>query len=668
MERKKTSLSQIYKYTSSITRRCLGVTYYATYGIEGRIMTGQLTAKDLQTGFGSAASVSYKSFINDPLTSKKQSSRFMRGSLSQCGQQKNSLLLLPVEASEIEIKLNSTTGTHANVVSFIGHESRLAKTCWGKRKRNRDGTCAQPRFSGTCARGMCKDFRASSLPVPLDWLLIQEFLNSSFYMAPAPVAKLSKPLNVELKFDAHKNFGENRPMLIFWDTDSQTWGSVEENCNREPNIDMATGTYKIKICPYNSLYSNEDENQQRSRRSTSTSGFKPTQYSFVSASPFVNTPPIILTDKIMVTEDQPLTVKIKYQDKENDSVSFAISTPPSLGKAFIVNNTFLSYEANKDAYGTDSLVVTVKENFNNLSPPLKSSKKISVIIKGVNDSPNIIYTQRNGQEIRVNTKSKITVLLEGNSTGYQLGNVILTDVDYNETFYWKILPTVLLPSFFKITRVPVSNGNSVTEEIHHAKTVANYSLSLSLPKNMTGHFGFRFVASDDKSILTSITQILTLDLWIFTNPCVHGHCKVNPNFQMRCSSRSRVSSFDQFLCKCDKGYVGQWCSDKKPEAKKDPVVAWAEITAYCLSTILGSLLIGIMIYFILKKKYAQNKVTPVVWQYKIIIIIISAITIIITIVIIVIIINLVIVIVIIITIIIVIVITIIVVIIIIVII
>ncbi|GAB1602264.1 uncharacterized protein LOC115224694 [Argonauta hians] len=485
-------------------------------GVDGRVMAGLLSSNDLQTGFGSAASTSFKPFIQDPLASRGHTTRFLR---------------------------------------------------------NR----------------------------------IQDFLDTSFYLSPAPVARLTKPLRVDLTFDPHKYFGDNRPMLVFWDTDSQKWGSVDENCDGGKHIDMEAGTFTAKICPYHSLPEDRNMNPKRSRRSAGPS-FQSTQYALVSASPYANTPPVIVTNEIVAREDHSLTVDIQCQDKENDAVFLMITKPPTKGQALIVNDTFLSYKPYKDAYGTDSLVLKVKEQNTKLFSSLESSKTITVRIKGDNDSPVVLYVQTNGQEMRVNSKQNITVPLEGNSRNYYLGNIILTDVDYNETFYWKILPTDLLPSFFQLTKEPVSPRNSLLEEVRQAKTTANYSVSLTLPRNMTGRFGFRFVASDHKTMTTSITQILALDLWVFTNPCVHGRCDVNPNFKVPCNSKSRISSFDQFQCKCDEGYKGERCTQAQQSASK---VSAAEIVAYCLAATLGVVLLAIVLYFCLRSKFVHNKVSAV---------------------------------------------------------
>jgi hypothetical protein len=159
-----------------------------------------------------------------------------------------------------------------------------------------------------------------------------------------------------------------------------------------------------------------------------------------------------------------------------------------------------------------------------------------------------------------------TFILDANrSTSFDVGTILLADVDNDEEFKVKENFNPLRNSTYALV-----NTDSLSIELENVsskiyKSLQAYDVSFKFSPKVSGNMSLQFIA---KLADGTFTPSVTVELFILNNPCVYGYC--SPKGSVVCDDILRSTSFTDFQCVCYPGYEGQWCQTETDECQWNP--------------------------------------------------------------------------------------------------
>ncbi|NBT41453.1 MAG: tandem-95 repeat protein [Alphaproteobacteria bacterium] len=145
-----------------------------------------------------------------------------------------------------------------------------------------------------------------------------------------------------------------------------------------------------------------------------------------------NTPPIVASSvEIVLDEDTSRSGSVGAVDADGDTLSYSVTTAPSMGTASITDDGSFTYTPNANAHGTDSFTITVSDGVASVT------QDVSVTVNAVNDAPVL---------------SAGTLSLSLNEDTFTSGVVTAVDVDGD----------VLVYSFSEPTKGSITHNNDGT--------------------------------------------------------------------------------------------------------------------------------------------------------------------------------------------------------------
>lgn len=146
----------------------------------------------------------------------------------------------------------------------------------------------------------------------------------------------------------------------------------------------------------------------------------------------VNDAPQASDTTASVSEDGVLAGAIAASDVDGDTLSFAISTPPTHGELVLFPDGTYSYRPDADFAGTDSFSVTVTDPSDEAA-----SATVTVTVTSVNDAPVITTV----------TGANLGTVIEGDEQEQTGGQLAASDADPDSTITWTGTSTALFGTF-----------------------------------------------------------------------------------------------------------------------------------------------------------------------------------------------------------------------------
>ena len=280
---------------------------------------------------------------------------------------------------------------------------------------------------------------------------------------------------------------------------------------------------------------------------------QPRQYSLVKVTKtYQNSAPKIITETLILNEDEASEVFLETQDAEDDDLEFTLVEPPSNMDCILTTDGKLSCVPLEDFYGVDSVTVQVVElGLPSYEKPNKVQKKMVVTINEVPDNTERFFVDFN-ETFYDDKRPKMIhqYRINANSTDSLFaGTIVLADVDM-QLF-------TLLPRFVPLANATYKLGQAKAETSllsnytsHIYRSVEAFDVEFEFAPEISGNMTLEFIAQADDG---SYTPGVTLEVYVLENPCVHGHCTHPLYGDDACDDNRRATSFDGFVCVCEPG-------------------------------------------------------------------------------------------------------------------
>eukprot|EP00118_Oscarella_pearsei_P018126 m.184105 g.184105 ORF g.184105 m.184105 type:complete len:5153 (+) comp39317_c0_seq2:47-15505(+) len=404
---------------------------------------------------------------------------------------------------------------------------------------------------------------------------INNWLGTSFYVAPLSKGDVEGPIHVKVKFNTSLIWSEDIPDIIYWSAAERMWFLAAENsCVDNSTIDWTSGVVSVSVCL---TWDNAENRTSRAKRSASESFLsQPTQFAVVKIdSKFQNTAPI-LPDRVQfsVKEDDVLKVQLDYVDGEGDTVLFSLINNTDMGELSLASSGLLTFSPCFNCEGRILVAYRITEESIPLGDPLSTVALIEIEVKSLQDPPLLFY-YTDGMEYPKAVTADLTVDVTfeqslSNSTEIIYWTAVF-DPDTEDHVKFKHEENG--QNLFNLTS---SSNNWLTSQIDFLK---NYStISLEKPvinssilryvaaPNFTGMDEIRFLGYDQNF---AYTNLLSVRLYGLINPCSeNGECNATGNDA--CNSIQRAFSWDGYNCACFPGYTGVLCQTDIDECKSSP--------------------------------------------------------------------------------------------------
>ena len=283
---------------------------------------------------------------------------------------------------------------------------------------------------------------------------------------------------------------------------------------------------------------------------------QPRQFSLVRITKtYQNSAPKIVTETLLLNEDEASDVLLETQDAEDDDLEFTLLELPANMDCNLTTDGKLSCVPLEDFYGVDSVTVQVVElRLPSYEEPNKVQKKMVVTIKEVPDKTERFFFDFNEtfyEDKRPTMKHQFR-LNANRSSSLFVGTIVLADVDGNQAFtsFPRFVP--LANATYKLRKaatesVPLSNYTS-----RSYRSVEAYDVEFEFAPEISGNMTLEYIAQADDG---SYTPGVTLEVYVLENPCVHGQCTHPLYGDDACDDNRRAESFDGFVCVCEPGNV-----------------------------------------------------------------------------------------------------------------
>ncbi|XP_070572149.1 uncharacterized protein [Ptychodera flava] len=435
---------------------------------------------------------------------------------------------------------------------------------------------------------------------------IRDIIGPSFYVTSVGDDGLSGPLHITVPFNTsqfNNTLVERYPVIAYWHAETSEWQDASRTCSDSfgsYDTDWNEGLISVKVCSTGE----SDNKANRLKRETSNSFTGPTEFTSASIGSYTNTPPYITSrnDIYMDEDGGTLHFEIKAFDDDGDDIIFGkdeSSPSPLHGTATISVDGKLQYRPCLDWFGVDSIYYTATEDREDDGNILSTGEVLVIDVRPINDNPSIFMSVDHANALHDN-EYDLVVALEERRT--------------NETDKaFEAIAGALDPDTFDtltLTFKPPEHGEFFTGEQHNKVTfihrdcsrqenITRDHLSYESPNSPVIVFPCRLSIPHEESRLAWVfsairylpdegyfgedtieinaidedgyrSKVLVVHLHILANPCSNGAVCVGPPSDPDCSALQRCKGFHGYECRCQPGYVGDYCEIDYDECQDNP--------------------------------------------------------------------------------------------------
>lgn len=342
-------------------------------------------------------------------------------------------------------------------------------------------------------------------------------------------------------------FSFSRTILLF------TFISLCNSCEHSfcfITIFTSCALISLKICGH---YSPEEKLR---KRDVPISFENPREYVLVKINrTFPNTPPVIVTSTLMLTEDESAIFHIETKDNEDDVLEFAIIKQSENVVCNITQGGKLKCKPKENFYGSDFIRLQVTET--DLPPfesPYSVNKTVNLQVVGVPDKTERFFIDTHYtffSEIAPHMEKNFVVNANRSSDVF-VGWIVLADVDGGEIFTETTNFTDLENSTFSLKKINAEENPFFNHSSKDYRSIAVYETSFRFSPKSFGKMTLKFIAQTSDS---KYTPSITINVFVLEHPCMYGECIHSIPEKYTCNDTMRSQSFSQngYYCVCTPG-------------------------------------------------------------------------------------------------------------------